>query len=74
MGWGTVLREAAKKGGVVRQAAARVSSPAPAQPKASPKVGGRNGGISVEDIRAVKTLVDRIGADGVRELVAVLSE
>jgi len=32
-----------------------------------------NGGISVEDIRAVKELVGRIGAENVRELVDVLA-
>ena len=31
------------------------------------------GGISLEDVRAVKGLVDRIGADKVRELAAMLS-
>ncbi len=67
---GSILREAAKKGGGVRQPAA--TAPAPA--KASPKVGVTNGTISVEDIRAVKTLVDRIGAGAVKELAAVLSE
>jgi hypothetical protein len=71
---GTVLREAARKSGIIRQPAARVSSPAPAPPKASPKVVGTNGGISVEDIRAVKGLVEKIGAEAVKELAEVLSD
>jgi hypothetical protein len=66
---GSILREAAKKGGPVRQAAAK----APA-PKTSIKVAGKNGGISVEDIRAVKGLVDKIGAEAVKGLADVLSE
>jgi hypothetical protein len=66
---GSILREAAKKGGAGRRLAAR----APA-PKASLKVAGRNGGIGVEDIRAVKGLVDKIGAEAVKELADVLSE
>jgi hypothetical protein len=31
------------------------------------------GGISLEDIRAVKQLADRIGADKLQELAAVLA-
>jgi hypothetical protein len=67
---GSILRGAAKKGGVVRRPSARVSSP----PKAVLKVGAVNGGISVEDIRAVKELVGRIGADSVRELAELLAQ
>lgn len=70
---GTILKNPARKSGIIRRPAARVSSPAPAPPKASPKVGGTNGGISVEDIRALKELPGRIGADNVRELAEVLS-
>jgi hypothetical protein len=66
----SILREAAKKGG----AAPKASSPAAAPPKTSLKVAGTNGGISVEDIRAVKGLVDKIGAGTVKELADVLSE
>ena len=61
------------KSGVIRQPAV-APAPTPAPPKASPQVGGTNGGISVEDIRAVKALVDRIGADSVRELAEVLAQ
>jgi hypothetical protein len=67
---GTILRGAAKKGGVVRRTAA--TAPAPA--KAALKVGAVNGAISVEDIRAVKELVGRIGAESVKELAGVLSQ
>ena len=66
---GSILREAAKKGMGARQPAAT----APALAKASPKVADRNGGISVEDIRAVKALVDKLGCVAVKELAEVLS-
>jgi hypothetical protein len=68
---GTVLREAAKKSGVIRQPAV---APAPAPPKAPSKSGGTNGGISVEDIRAVKGLVEKIGAEALKELAEVLAQ
>ena len=64
---GTILKEAARKSGVTRRPAAVAASSAP-------KVARGNGGISVEDIRTVKGLVDRLGADGVRELAEVLSK
>ncbi len=67
---GSILREAAKKGGGARQQTAT----APALAKASPKVSATNGTITVEDIRAVKGLVDKIGAGAVKELADVLSE
>ncbi|HEV3263721.1 MAG TPA: hypothetical protein VG013_43200 [Gemmataceae bacterium] len=43
-------------------------------PKTLPKVGGTNGGISMDDIRTVKELLGRIGVDGVRELAEVLAQ
>ena len=59
-----------------------------APPAAAPKAGGKakkpaararattsnDGGISLNDIRAVKAVVDRLGADKVRELAAVLTQ
>jgi len=60
------------KSGIMRTPSA--TSPAPAPPKALPKIAATNGGISVEDIRALKELVGRIGADSVRELAEVLSD
>jgi hypothetical protein len=36
--------------------------------------GGRGGSISLADIQAVKALTDRIGAEKVKELAAVLSK
>jgi hypothetical protein len=48
-------------------AAASAARTTPA-PKSTP-----TGGISLEDIRAVKGLVDRIGADKVQELAGMLS-
>jgi hypothetical protein len=58
-----------------RRKAARSAAPASAArsnsaPAAKPAPAG---GISLEDVRAVKGLVDRIGADKVRELAAMLS-
>jgi hypothetical protein len=77
-----ILRDAGKKRGSVRQpaASAPATAPAPApaptatRAKASPRAGTMNGGISVEDIRAVKELLGRIGAEAVKELADVLSE
>jgi len=80
---GTILRGKSGQRGIMRTPAAiapaevpaaTAPAPVPAPPKASPQVEGTNGGISVEDIRAVKALVDRLGADGLRELAEVLSE
>ena len=59
-----------------------------APPSAALRVGGKakkpaararatvsnEGGISLDDIRAVKAVVDRLGADKVRELAAVLTK
>jgi hypothetical protein len=59
-------RKAAHRAAPAAVAAAR-TTPAPA-PKSS-----STGGISLEDIRAVKGLVDRIGADKVQELAGMLS-
>lgn len=76
----SILRDAAKKSGIIRQPAAPAPEPTPAPsktpapPKASPRVGGTNGGISVEDIRAVKGLVEKLGAEAVKELAEVLAQ
>lgn len=59
-----------------------------AKPSAAPRAGGKakkraararataseDGGVSLDDIRAVKAVVDRLGADKVRELAAVLTK
>jgi len=63
---GSILKKAAGPSALIRQ-------PAPTPPTPLKAV-ATNGGISVEDIRAVKELVGRIGADNVRELVDVLYE
>jgi hypothetical protein len=58
-----------------RRKAARRAAPAPAArttPAPAPK-STSPGGISLEDVKAVKGLVDRIGADRVEELARVLS-
>jgi len=38
----------------------------------APAIRGANGGFSIEEIQAVKEVADRIGADKVRQLAAVL--
>jgi ABC-type phosphate/phosphonate transport system substrate-binding protein len=42
------------------------------RPKSAAGVRGANGGFSLEEIQAVKEVADRIGADKVRQLAAVL--
>ncbi|HKI35084.1 MAG TPA: hypothetical protein VKA46_24720 [Gemmataceae bacterium] len=71
---GTILRGKSGQSGIMRTPAATAPAEVPVPPKASPQVGGTNGGISVDDIRAIKALVDRLGADGVRQVAEVLSE
>ena len=48
------------------------AAPAGAIRQAAPT--GGVGGITLDDVRAVKEIVDRIGADRVRELADVLSK
>ena len=69
-----VLKEAVRKSGIIRLPAATPPTPAPALSKASSPVAAMNGGISVEDIRDVKGLADRLGVDKVRALIDVLYE
>jgi hypothetical protein len=52
-----------------RAKAAAPAAPAPAQQLAR----AANGGISMEDIKAVKELADRLGTDRVKELAEVLA-
>jgi hypothetical protein len=56
---GSILKAARKRGG------ARRTGVGPA---------AINGGVRVEDIRAIKALVDRIGPDSLRQLAEVLSK
>jgi hypothetical protein len=63
----TTSKPQGKKPAPAAASAAR-TTPAPV-PKSAPA-----SGISVGDIRAVKELVERIGAENVQELVGVLSE
>lgn len=46
----------------------------PGVPVASSQNGSQVAGISLEDIRAVKILADRLGADKVRQLAEVLAK
>ena len=63
----TTKKSKGKKKPAPAAASAARTTPAPApKPKAT-------GGISLEDIQAVKGLVDRIGADKLQELAGVLS-
>lgn len=64
---GSILKGKSGKSGVIRQPAARVA-------RESPKVERANGGISVEEIRDVKGLADRLGAEKVRAIMGVLYE
>ncbi len=62
------------KGLILRKAAGEsrlTPSPEPAAPPSAKKEAA-NGGISIEDVRAVKELADRIGAEKVRALMEVL--
>jgi hypothetical protein len=56
------------KRGAVSGKAKKKTSAAPARSQ------GAAGGVSVEDIQAVKRLVDRLGANQVQELAQVLAE
>jgi len=73
---GTILRSAARESGVIREPAAAVppAESVAVPPRESVAVAARNGGLSVEDIRVIKELVDRIGAGPLKELAEVLSE
>jgi len=62
----TLKREAGKKAAAPQPKGRSVASPA--------KKIGAAGGISLDDIRAVKQLVARLGADRLRELAEVLSK
>jgi hypothetical protein len=62
---GSILKKAAAQSSVTRQP--DVVGSTPANPERA-----SNGGISVDDVRAVKSLADKIGAGKVQELVDVL--
>jgi hypothetical protein len=62
---GSILKKAAAQSGVTRQP--DVVEATPANPERA-----SNGGLSIEEIRAVKELADKLGAGKVRELVEVL--
>jgi hypothetical protein len=59
---GSILKSG-RMSGVMRRPGARPAA----------RAAGHNGGLSVNDIRAVRELVGRIGADNVRELTAMFS-
>ncbi len=61
-------KKAARRTAPAASAARSTPAPAPA-PRAATK-----GGISLEDIQAVKGLVDRIGADTVQQLAKMLAK
>jgi hypothetical protein len=69
---GAILRGKSGKSAIMRSPAV-APAPAPAPPKASSQVVAMNGGISVEDIRAVKAVVEKVGAEPVKELANVLA-
>jgi hypothetical protein len=53
---------------------ARRPAPATASSNSAPAKAGARDGITLEDIRAVKEVVGRIGADKVQELAGILSK
>ena len=59
----TLSKKAAGQSAVIRKLAARVTRAATTE-----------SGISLEDIKAVKELAERIGADRLKELAEVLSK
>lgn len=61
--------KAAAKSAVIRRPAAATVARASAAAASSD-----TGGITLEEIRAVKTVVDKFGADKVRELASVLAK
>ncbi|HMC63647.1 MAG TPA: hypothetical protein VKI65_01795 [Gemmataceae bacterium] len=58
-----ISKKAAKQSALIRKTAAPASRPT-----------STGGGITVEDIKAVKEVVERIGADKVRQLTEVLAK
>ena len=68
---GQILRKARKAGRAARAAADK--SPEQAAPTPPVQTTRRAAGISLEDIEAVKDLVGRVGADGLKKLVDVLA-
>jgi hypothetical protein len=60
----TLSKKAAGQSAVTRKPAAKPAAPAAPAP---------NSGITLEDIKAVKELADRLGADKVKELADVLA-
>jgi hypothetical protein len=58
----TLAKKAASQSAIIRQPGKRAAAPI------------ANSGISLEDIRAVKELADRLGADKVQKLAEVLGK
>ena len=52
----------------------RGRKPGPKPAAAAPAVNAKAGGISLDDIRAVKELADRMGAEKVKQLAQVLGK
>ena len=72
---GTILKKAKTKkktkAAVKREAAP--TAPAQATPRPRPETGQAGGGISLDDIRTVRELLDRVGADRLRALIELLA-
>ena len=72
---GTIVRGKSGKSAIIRSpAVAPAPELAPAPPRASSQVAPTNGGISAEDFRVVKAVVEKIGAEPVKELADVLPD
>jgi ribosomal protein L19E len=61
------------KSSMLKKGAGKSSGSGKAKSQAAARA-GRSGGITVDDIKAVKEVVDRLGADKVLELAHVLSK
>jgi hypothetical protein len=72
---GTILKQA--KGKKKRRPAAKKeaapTAPAPPAPRPGTESGKAGAGISLDDIRTVRDLLDRVGADRLRALVELLA-
>jgi hypothetical protein len=76
---GDLTGESRRPGALAPQARKKARKPArkpapAARANSAPAKAAAGGGISLEDVKAVKGLVDRLGADRVEELARVLGK
>jgi hypothetical protein len=63
-------KTAAKKAAAPKAAPQKATAPAQLKPAATAGNNGRPRTVALEDVLALKALVDRVGADGLRQLIA----